>query len=85
MEHHEKANEQEERIKALEQIARRYQFLLSQFQMHSPDMAGATRYRFRNGGWPMTHFCGPTIEAAIDNAMSEVEREKKDTLANGAN
>jgi hypothetical protein len=52
------------------------EFLLSQFQMHSPDMGGQHSYRFRNDGWPMTHLRGPDIDEALSEAMSEVERSR---------
>ena len=55
------------------------EFLLGQFQMHSPDMGGQHSYRFRSSGWPMTHAKGPSAEAAILAAMAEVEREREET------
>ena len=51
-------------------------FLYSCFQMHSPDMGGNHCYRFRNGGWPMTHLKGPNIREAVANAMQEASKEK---------
>ena len=53
--------------------------LLDQFQMHSPDMGGQHRYRFRNGGWPMNHMRGPNCESALMAVLAEVARERKAT------
>ena len=55
---------------------RALEFLLGQFQMCNPDMGGQHSYRFRNGGWPMTHLRGPSIDEALAEAMAEVERER---------
>lgn len=52
------------------------EFLLSQFQMHSPKMDGQHSYRFLNGGWPMTHLKGSSIEVAIDAAMAEIQANR---------
>lgn len=49
-------------------------FFFGQLQMHSPKMDGNHSYRFRNGGWPMTHCVGPTAEAAVKAAIQEVKR-----------
>jgi len=54
---------------------KRLQFLICQFQMHSPDMGGQHSYRFRNGGWPVNHMKGPSLGDAIDAAIKEVERD----------
>lgn len=53
------------------------EFLLGNFQMHSPKMNSEHSWRFR-GGWPMTHAIGPDPETAIRRAMAEVEREKSE-------
>lgn len=53
------------------------EFLLQNFQMHSPKMNGEHSWRFR-GGWPMTHAIGRDAEAAMRRVMSEVEREKSE-------
>lgn len=57
-------------------ITKRYNFLINQFQMHSPDMGGQHSYRFRNSGWPMQHFKGSSIEIAIDNAIEAIKKEE---------
>lgn len=49
-------------------------FLLERFQSYSPKMDGQHSWRFRNAGWPMTYFKGPSVEEAIRNAMAEVDR-----------
>ena len=61
----------------IEQLRAELAFLHSQFQMHSPKMDGQHSWRFRNSGWPMTHAKGPTVEAAIQAAMTEVAREQQ--------
>ena len=54
------------------------EFLLGQFQMHSPKMNGQHTWRFRPG-WPMIDAIGRTPEEAIRAAMVEVERSKQET------
>jgi hypothetical protein len=51
-------------------------FLLERFQMHSPKMDGQHSYRFRNNGWPMTHFVGKTVVQALRSAMNEENKYK---------
>ena len=59
-------------------------FLLGQFQMHSPQVTGEHGWRFRNGGWPMTHCKGPTIKQALAKVLAEIEREgEKEQKENG--
>ena len=48
------------------------EFFFGQMQMHSPDMGGEHSYRFRSGGWPMTHCKGPNAEDAVKAAIQEV-------------
>ena len=64
----------EERLNQVHAAAAAIEFLMGQFQMHSPDMGGKHRYRFRNDGWPMTHFIGPNSDAALRNALAEIDR-----------
>lgn len=63
------------RIHELSEKERMLDFLLGQFQMHSPKMGRNHSWLFRYG-WPWSHAKGENIEAAIRNAMAEVEREK---------
>lgn len=55
------------------------EFLLGQMQMHSPKMNGQHSYRFKSGGWPMTHCVGHNAEDAVRAAMLEVVRSKMET------
>jgi hypothetical protein len=45
-------------------------------QMHSPKMNGQHSYRFRSGGWPMTHCVGPSEEDAVRSATQEIQRSR---------
>ena len=70
---------------ALREIAERLQeqhetlaFFFGQMQMHSPHMGGEHSYRFRSGGWPMTHCKGPTAEIAVKRAVEEVNQARKE-------
>ena len=54
------------------------EFFFGQLQMHSPDMGGQHSYRFRSGGWPMTHCKGPSAEEAVVAAIEEVKRSKNE-------
>ena len=68
---------QAERVKALEGLV---EFFYGQMYMTSPKMNGQHTYRFRSGGWPMTHCIGPTAEAAVEAAMKEIERDKQEQI-----
>ena len=59
----------------LDEAADMLEFFFGQMQMHSPDMGGQHSYRFRSGGWPMTHCKGPNAEDAVRAAMREIKRE----------
>ncbi len=59
------------------------EFFLGQMQTHSPKMNGAHSYRFISSGWPMDHCKGPSAEAAVEAAMAEVERARREHHANG--
>lgn len=48
-------------------------FLLEQFQMDSQ-----SSWRFLNDCWPMIHAKGETARKAIQAAMAEVERDKRE-------
>ena len=52
------------------------EFFFGQMQMHSPGMGGNHSYRFRSGGWPMTHCKGPSAEDAVRSAIREIKRER---------
>ena len=54
------------------------EFLLNQFQMHSPKMDGQHGWRFRGGCWPWNFAKGPTIRDAVKAAMEEVAKEKRE-------
>jgi hypothetical protein len=51
------------------------EFFFGQMQMHSPDMEGQHSYRFRSGGWPMTHCKGPNAEEAVKAAINEIKKQ----------
>ena len=55
------------------------EFFFEQMQMHSPDMGGNHSYRFRSGGWPMTHCKGPTAEQAVISAIKEIQRSRSES------
>ena len=55
------------------------EFFFAQMQMHSPDMGGQHSYRFRSGGWPMTHCKGPNAEEAVLSAIKEIERDRSES------
>lgn len=57
---------------SIEDAADMLDFFFSQMQVYSADMGGRHSYRFRNGGWPMTHCKGPTPEAAVRAALIEI-------------
>jgi len=59
----------------IDEAADMLEFFFGQMQMHSPDMGGQHSYRFRSGGWPMTHCKGPNAEDAVRAAMREIKRE----------
>ena len=65
------------------EAANMLEFLLLSFQMYSPQMDGQHSYRFRNGGWPMTHLKGPSIEDAVRAAMEGVAREHIENISTG--
>jgi hypothetical protein len=48
-------------------------------QMHSPKMDGQHSYRFRGGGWPMTHCVGPNAEDAVKSALQEIQRSRRES------
>ena len=52
------------------------EFFFGQMQMHSPKMDGSHSYRFRSGGWPMTHCVGPNAVVAVKAAIQEIKRER---------
>ena len=52
------------------------EFFLSQMQNSSPHMNGRHQWRFRCGGWPMTHCVGPTALEAAYNAVNEIRSER---------
>lgn len=60
------------------------EFLLGQFCSYSLDMGGQHSYRFQCG-WPWTHARGPNIRAAVEAAMDEVDRERRDSASHGVN
>jgi hypothetical protein len=45
------------------------EFLLNQFQMHSPKMNGEHSWRFMSGGWPMIHAKGRSARDAVIACM----------------
>ncbi len=51
------------------------EFFLSQMQ-NSPHMNGQHQWRFRSGGWPMTHCVGPTALEAAMNAVNEIRNQR---------
>jgi hypothetical protein len=55
------------------------EFFFAQMQMYSPDISGQHSYRFRSGGWPMTHCKGPNAEDAVKAAISEIQRDRSET------
>jgi len=63
-------------IQQLNDAADMLEFFFGQMQMHSPKMGGEHSYRFRSGGWPMTHCKGPNAEQAVRAAIEEIKRER---------
>jgi len=61
----------------VDEAADMLEFFFGQMQMHSPDMGGQHSYRFRSGGWPMTHCKGPNAEDAVRSAILEIKRERE--------
>lgn len=59
----------------VDEAAEMLEWLLSNFQMHSPHMGGQHRYRFRNGGWVMSNCVGPNIEDALSNALAALREQ----------
>lgn len=57
-------------------------FFFGQLQMHSPQMDGQHSYRFKSGGWPMTHCKGPNAESAVRAAIKEIQRSREEMKAN---
>lgn len=55
------------------------EFFFGQMQMRDPSMDGLHIYRFRNGGWPMTHCKGPNSEDAVRAAVQEMKRSTTPT------
>jgi len=75
MDFHQSVKEDEaERL--MEDAADMLEFFFGQLQMHSPKMTGQHSYRFKSGGWPMTHCIGPNAEEAVLNAISEIKKHK---------
>ena len=60
----------------LQEAADMLEFFFGQMQMHSPKMNGQHSYRFRSGGWPMTHCVGPSEEDAVRSATQEIQRSR---------
>lgn len=60
----------------VDEAADMLEFFFGQMQMHSPDMGGNHSYRFRSGGWPMTHCKGSNAEDAVKSAIQEIKRER---------
>jgi hypothetical protein len=60
----------------VDEAADMLEFFFGQMQMYSPDMGGQHSYRFRSGGWPMTHCKGPSAEDAVRSTMAEIKRER---------
>jgi hypothetical protein len=45
------------------------EFLLNQFQMHSPKMNGEHSWKFMSSGFPMIHAKGKSARDAVINCM----------------
>lgn len=63
----------------IDEAANMLEFFFGQMQMHSPKMDGQHSYRFRGGGWPMTHCVGPNAEHAVKSAIREVQRSRSES------
>lgn len=50
-------------------------FLLSMFQLRSPQMDGQHVWYFQSSAWPMTHCKGPSAREAVRTAMAEAKRQ----------
>ena len=66
----------DELMKMCREAADLLEFFLAQMQATSVYMNGQHVWRFRSGGWPMTHCVGPTAEQAALNAVAEIRRER---------
>lgn len=64
----------------VDEAADMLEFFFGQMQMHSPDMGGQHSYRFRSGGWPMTHCKGPNAEDAVKAALQEIRRSRSESV-----
>jgi len=61
------------------EAAEMLQFFFGQMQMCSPKMDGQHSYRFKSGGWPMTHCKGPNAMEAVQAAVDEIERSQAES------
>ena len=59
----------------IDEAADMLEFFFGQMQNCSPYMDGQHVWRFRSGGWPMTHCRGPNREDAVRLAVAEIKRE----------
>lgn len=66
----------DELMKMCRDAADLIEFFLSQMQASSVHMNGQHQWRFRSGGWPMTHCVGPTAIEAAFNAVSEIKAQR---------
>lgn len=60
----------------VDEAADMLEFFFGQMQMHSPTRNGQHRYRFRLGGWPMTHCVGSSKVQAVRAATKEIRRAR---------
>lgn len=63
----------------VDEAADMLEFFFGQMQMHSAKMDGQHSYRFRSGGWPMTHCVGPNAEDAVKSAIREIQRSRSES------
>ncbi len=67
----------------IDEAADMLEFFFDQMQAHSLKMNGQHGYRFRSGGWPMTHCVGPNAEEAVRAAIRETKRSSGDESHRG--
>lgn len=67
----------------IDEAADMLEVLLSQFQMHSPNMNGEHSYRFGGGGWPVRSMKGPNVEDALRRVVREVQHAREQLKAMG--
>ena len=66
----------DEDIDMVNEAADILEFFFDRLQTHSLKMDGNHSYRFRPGGWPMTHCKGPNALAAVRAAIKEVHAQR---------